>query len=320
MPHTDHHRHDHDDRSRKDGPPASDTVRTGGPAGDGTRGARPAASARRALRREAPSTVALLADHDDFHAMRSYTTFVFDDHARYLRQAHGMLRTLASRGTYVSVVRFDPAQYAAYCADTGQDPDSADTRTHYVAEVASGGAAVPYQGQTVDRLLEQLAGATDRHATWQHATETLIASGNAQAAFDRATLAFTRLLESAGSGSHHLVCSVPLDNVPLAAAVQAERDADGTVHLAETDALVLCTLLAAAIATGGPGGLVLRTGDGTPAAPDHVRGWTLRDGWPHPLTEAQVFDAYCTDAGTGDPVPPEPGVTYCAGTDLPPPR
>lgn len=326
MPHTGHYRH-HDDRrpqgeprSARDETPGRSRGGTRGNSPGGTRGAGGAASARRALRREMPSTVALLADREDFRAMRSYSTFAFDDHARYLRQAQGMLRTLAARGTYVSVVRFDPAQYAAYCADTGQDPDSADTRTRYVADVAAGGATVPYQGQPVDHLVGQLTSAVHRHATWQHATEALARPADAGTAIDRATLAFTRLLESAGRGTHHIVCSVPLDDEPLVAVVHAECGDDGDVRLVEADALLLCTLLAAGIATGTPGGVVLRTGTGTPAAPDHVRGWCLRDGWLHPLTEAQVFAAYCTDAETGDPVPPEPGVTYCPGTVIPPPR
>lgn len=319
MPHTDHHQH-HDAAGPRGERGAARSGRTRGGTRNRTRGGRSAASARRALRREVPSTVALLADREDFHAMRSYSTFSFDDHAGYLRQAQGMLRSLAARGTYVSVVRFDPARYVAYCADTGQDPDSADTRTRYVAEVAATGATVPYRGQPLDHLVGQLASAVDRHATWQRATEVLTRSGDAEAAFDRASLAFMRLLESVGSGSHHIVCSVPLDHTPLVAVLHAERDDDGTVHLAETDALVLCTLLAAAMVTGSPGGVVLRTGTGTPAAPDRVRGWRLRDGWPQPLTEAEVFDAYCTDAETGDPVPPEPGVTYCPGTVIPPPE
>jgi hypothetical protein len=290
---------------------------------------------RRALRREVPSTVALLADREDFTAMRSYATFAFHDHAQYLRQMQGLLRSLAAQGIHTSVVLFDPDEYAAYCADTGQNPDAAATRSRYTAEVAASGATVAYQGQTVDDLVSQLIGAADRRATWEHATTILArASGCAghNAAFDRASEALSRLLRTAGAGRHHLVCSVPVvrcgdgpdagetrESPPLAAVLHARCADDGTVQLGETDALVFCTVLAVGLATGSPGGVVLRTGRGTPDAPDRVRGWSLRDGWLHPLTEAEVFSAYCTDAETGEPVPPEPGVTYCAGTPLPPP-
>ncbi|MEU1630410.1 hypothetical protein ABZ746_34985 [Streptomyces sp. NPDC020096] len=293
---------------------------------------------RRTLRREVPSTVALLADHEDFSAMRSYSTFAFHDHAQYLRQMQGLLRSLAAQGIHISVVLFDPDEYAAYCAETGQDPDAAATRSRYTAEVAAGGPTVPYQGQPVDHLVSQLIGAADRRATWEYATEILARStgcgdncasgGGSNAAFDRASAALTRLIEAAGSGRHHLVCSVPvvpvsgpdaLESPPLVGLLHARCAEDGTVQLAEADALIFCTVLAAGIATGSPGGVVLRTGRGTRAEPDRVRGWSLRDGWLHPLTEAEVFNAYCTDAETGEPVPPEPGVSYCAGTLLPPP-
>ncbi len=307
-------------RDRRAPDRAADRRRPGRPAP----GARPRGAAdpgpRRTLRREAPSTVALLADREDFRAMRSYATFGFDDHARYLRHAHGLLRSLTARGIHVGVVRFDPVQYAAYCSDTRQDPDSSTSRTRYVAEVAAGGATVVFRGQSVEDLLSQLDLATDRHATWRLATDALARAGDTGAALDRARLALTQLLEAAGPGTHHLVCSVPLDGAHLVAVLHAESDPGGAPRTAESDALVLCALLAAAFATGAPGGLVLRTGDGTPRRPDRVSGWTLAGGWPRPLTEAEVFDAYCTDVGTGDPVPPEPGVTYRAGAVIPPPR
>ncbi|WP_252395476.1 hypothetical protein [Streptantibioticus parmotrematis] len=278
------------------------------------------ATARRALRREIPSTLGLLADPDRFAAMRAYTTFAFDDHGDYLRQTQHVLRSLAAGGTHVAVALFEPREYADYCAATEQDPDAPASRTRYVAEVAAGRATVAYRGQPVERLAAELATAADRHATWERATEALAAHGDPGPAFDRASLALTHLLESVGAGTHHMVCSVPLDGVPLVAVLHADCDDDGTVHLAEADAMVLCTLLAAGLTTGSPGGLVLRTGRGTPDAPDRVRGWTLRDGWLRPLTEAQVFNAYCTDAETGEPVPPEPGVSYHAGTFIPPPE
>ncbi len=50
--------------------------------------------------------------------------------------------------------------------------------------------------------------------------------------------------------------------------------------------------------------------------PEEVRGWRLRAGRAQPLTAAEVFDAYCTDPVTGEPVAPEPGVEYRAGTPL----
>jgi hypothetical protein len=50
-----------------------------------------------------------------------------------------------------------------------------------------------------------------------------------------------------------------------------------------------------------------------------VCGWRLLDGWLEPLSEGEVFAAYCTDALTGEPVPPERGLEYRAGAVLPRP-
>ena len=79
---------------------------------------------RRTLRREAPSTIGLLADEQDFAAMRRYRTFAFDDHTDYLQQVEGLLRTLAAQGSHTTVALFDPEEYAEFCADTGLDPDT----------------------------------------------------------------------------------------------------------------------------------------------------------------------------------------------------
>ncbi|MEU1537895.1 hypothetical protein ABZ461_07155 [Actinacidiphila glaucinigra] len=295
-----------------------------------TRGA--ARSGRRTLRRESPTTVALLTDPADFAAMRGYRSFTFDDHATYLRQIEGLLRSLASRGVHVRVGPFDPHEYAEYCAGTGHDPDSSRSRTRYAADVTTTGPTVPYTGQPLALLVTELEYETGRQATWERASGILADAGDcsgcgddlARTSFDRASQALMRLLEAAGPGHHHLVCSVPAEGTTLLAAMHARCDEQGMVHLAEAEALVCCTVLAAGFAEDSPGGLVLRSGAGAgappPDHPDEVRGWTLRDGWLQPLTEAQVFNAYCTDAESGDPVPPEPGVVHRPGFVLPPPE
>jgi hypothetical protein len=285
----------------------------------GGRGRPPAHGTRRALRREVPSTVAILTDQRDF------SSFTFDDHTHYLRQMQGLLRSLSAQGIHISVGLFDPDEYADYCTDTAQNPDTPATRTRYTAEVAAGGPTVPYAGQPLEHLITQLEYEADRQATWEYASDVLARSGAcsdcgqdiARSSFDRASHALMRLIEAAGPGGHHLVCSVPVDDAPLLAALHARVDDQGNVHLAEAEALVCCTVLAAGLATDSRGGVVLRTT--SPDGSDEVRGWTLHAGWLQPLTEAEVFNAYCTDAETGDPVPPEPGVIYRPGTPLPPP-
>ncbi|MGA5170781.1 MULTISPECIES: hypothetical protein [Streptomyces] len=283
-----------------------------------------ATTMRRALRREVPSTVGLLADDEDFTAMRRrYRTFTFDDHETYLARVEELLETLATEGGHTTVALFDPEDYADYCTRTGLDPDSPASRSRFTAEVAATGASVAYTGQPIDSLVPLLVHRAVRQATWEYATMLLTDIGECadcgqdigRSAFDQASHTLARLLEEAGPGTHHLVCSVPADE-QLLAVLHAERPPTGPAVLDPTEAAEFVTVLAAGIALESPGGLVLRTT--TPAAPDRVHGWRLDRGRLTPLTEAEVFNAYCTDADTGEPLPPEPGVDYRAGFPLTP--
>ncbi|MEU8724965.1 hypothetical protein [Streptomyces antimycoticus] len=280
-------------------------------------------TARRALRREVPSTVALLADERDFTAMRHYASFAFDDHGAYLRQMEGLLKALAAKGVHTTVALFDPVAYEEFCADTRLDPDTPASRTRYTAELAAAGGTVTYEGQPIDRLVPRLIGVADEQATWEYATALLSRAGHrgecrddttARAAFDRAGAALRKVVEAAGPGVHHLVCSVPADGTSLVAVLHADAREAGPPKLPEPSGLVFRTVLACGFALRSPGGLVLRTI--VADAPETVRGWALHDGWLRPLSEAEVFTAYCTDAETGEPIPPEHGVEYRAGIPL----
>jgi hypothetical protein len=279
-------------------------------------------SMRRALRREAPSTVGLLVDPDDFAAMRHYRSFTFEDHALYLQQVEGLLRTLAAQGTHTTVALFDPEDYAEFCAETGLEPDERTSRSRFVAEVASAGATVAYTGQPIDTLIPLLVSQAVRRATWEYATMLLAGLGDCadcgqdigRAAFDRASHLLMRLLDTAGPGTHHMVCSTPLENEQLLAVLHTARDTDGPARLASSEGAEFATVLAVGVALETQGGVVLRTT--APDAPDRVHGWRLNRGSLLPLTAGEVFSAYCTDADTGEPVSPESGVEYCAGFDL----
>lgn len=275
-----------------------------------------------ALHREVPSIVGLLAGEDDFSAIRRYRSFGFDDHAVYLRQLDGLLRKLAAQGVHTTVALFDPVEYETFCADTRLDPDTPRSRSRYIAEVAVTGATVIYRGEPIHHLVPRLILAVEQRATWECATALLARAGAGghlgeqavRVAFGRASTAVRTLLDALGPGAHHLVCSVPADGAPLVAVVHVDPPEDGEPRTVEAEALVFCTVLACGIATRSAAGIVLRTC--RPGAPDTVRGWTLQDSWLRPLTEAEVFAAYCTDADTGEPIPPEPGVEYAAGLPL----
>jgi hypothetical protein len=315
----------HRDRRRKDGrnhqPTSGRTPR------DSRRNGPPGRTRyRRALRREAPTVIGLILDDHDFTAMNRYRSFPYGDYGRYLHHLDGLLRSLHAEGTHIAVTLFDPDGYAAYCDSTRQPPDTATTRTRYVAEAATTGAAVRYTRQPITVLRAELAREADRRATWERATDELMDAGPcpdcgqdlAHCAFDAASHTLLCLIEAVGDGAHHVVCSLPTPGgPPLLAAVHIDTRPGGGMRVAETDALVVCTVMAVAAVTSRLGGLVVRTTDG--AGHDTVRGWELRDGEPRPLSEAAVFDAYCTDPATGEPVPPEPGVRYAAGLPLPPP-
>ncbi|MER7951220.1 hypothetical protein ABTY59_27885 [Streptomyces sp. NPDC096079] len=276
---------------------------------------------RRALRREVPSTVGLLADEQDFAAMRRYRTFAFDDHTTYLRAIEALLKTLATQGGHTTVTLFDPEEYAAWCAETDTDPDHPASRSHFTAHLATTGARVTYTGQPLTRLLPELVDTAVRQATWEYATTVLATAGDCaacgkdigKAAYERAARLLTRLLDAAGPGTHHLVCSVQAADDRLLAVLHRTH---GTTPPEDATAPEFTAVLAAGIALAAPGGIVLRTT--APGAPDRLHGWRLTDGTLTPLTEAEVFAAYCTDARTGEPLPPEPGVEYRAGHPLAP--
>lgn len=279
---------------------------------------------RHALRREAPATLGILADAQDFAAMRRYRTFTFDDHPTYLREAERLLKALATDGTHTTVTLFDPEEYAAYCAQTGLDPDTRASRTRYTAEIAASGVRVAYTGQPVDELVPLLVKAAVRHATREYAALLLDDAGQCadcgrdigRAAFEQASRAVLRILDGAGPGAHQLVCSVPAADEQLLAVLRTDRTAPEPARLDSAEGTEFLTVLAAGLARATPGGLVLRTS--APGTPDRLHGWRLDHGRLVPLTEAEVFNAYCTDADTGEPLPPEPGVEYRAGFDLAP--
>ncbi|WP_435971198.1 hypothetical protein [Streptomyces sp. Qhu_M48] len=277
---------------------------------------------RRALRREVPSTVGLLADEHDFTAMRRYRTFAFDDHTTYLRQVEALLKNLATQGGHTTVALFDPEEYAAYCAETALDPDHPTSRSRFTAHLAVTGARVTYTGQPLSTLLPELVDTAVRYATWEYATTVLATAGDCatcgkdigRAAHERAARLLARLLEAAGPGTHHLVCSVRAAGDQLLAVLHVHGTTPPTAE--DAAAAELTAVLAAGIALAAPGGLVLRTT--TPGARDRLHGWRLTDGTLAPLTEAEVFAAYCTDATTGEPLSPEPGVDHRAGFPLAP--
>ncbi|MER5452471.1 hypothetical protein ABT052_21745 [Streptomyces sp. NPDC002766] len=277
---------------------------------------------RRVLRREIAGTIGLLTDEHDFRAMRRYRSFTFEDHLTYLQQVEALLKTRASQGSHTTVALFDPQEYAEFCAGTGLDPDAPSSRTRFTAELATTGPTVPYQGQPLADLVPVLVDEAVRQATWEYASTLLARLGACascgedigRAAFTRASHLLVRILDTAGAGNRHLVCSVSAIPETLLAVLHADEDDNGALQLDEAEALEFTTVLALGIATKCPGGLVMRTS--APGTTDRVYGWRLRGEGLAPLTAGEVFDAYCTDIESGDLISPESDVDYCVPPDL----
>ncbi|TDC62956.1 hypothetical protein, partial [Streptomyces hainanensis] len=286
--------------------------------GEGVSAGRRTTAPPRGRWREAAGTVAVVADEAGFALLRHRCPGLgFADHAGYLRATEALLRSLTGRHGHTSVALFDPAAFADYCEREGLAQDSPASRARYTAEVAAQGATVPYAGQPIEALLPELRAARRRLDAWELGGDLLAAAGGcrgcgaplSRCAFRRAAELLAAVLERVGPGAHHLVATVLPDTAPLAAELTAEIDAGGELRVPEPAALALCTVLAVGLATGEPGGLVARSKP--PAGGDQeVRGWSLRGGLPRPLTAGEVFAAYCTDATTGEPIPPEPDVAY----------
>ncbi|MDT0307241.1 hypothetical protein RM780_09725 [Streptomyces sp. DSM 44917] len=124
-----------------------------------------------------------------------------------------------------------------------------------------------------------------------------------------------QLLTVLGPGRHSIVVAVapPPQIESLDATVQRRQPA----AYDEFEAIALCLLLDAALAPAGEGGIITRSYAET-AGYHVVRGWRIRDGWPRPLSAAQVRLAATTEVETGRRLPPEPGVLYRPGLPIPP--
>ncbi|MFJ9129430.1 hypothetical protein ACIRJS_35580 [Streptomyces sp. NPDC102340] len=275
------------------------------------------AGVRRGLRREVAGTIGLLADEQDFEAMRLYRSFTFDDHTTYLRQVEGLLKSQAAAGGYTTVTLFDPAEFTEFCRAEGLDPDSAISRTRFTAELAASGPGVAYQGQPMADLVPELVEEAVRQATWEFATSVLSRTGACavcgqdvgRMAFARASYLVSRVIDALGEGAHHWVCSVLTDRESLHAVLHVDATEPDTVKVDESAAMEVTAVLALAIVSRRACAVIVRSS--VPGEEDRVCGWHLKDEGFQPIPGGRVFDAYCTDADSGDLSAPEPGVNYC---------
>ncbi|WP_369380504.1 hypothetical protein [Streptomyces sp. cg36] len=142
--------------------------------------------------------------------------------------------------------------------------------------------------------------------------------------FDRLTawcsdLVFN-ILSGHGDGLVHVVASALVtdpdtghDDRLIAVGHSNIHDGAPVLAVGSEDAvsMALTVAVVSAAVCGQVGGIVARhhaTGGG-----ETVRGWRISPGEVVPLKAGEVFSAYCTDALTGEPLSPEPGVEYADG-------
>jgi hypothetical protein len=130
---------------------------------------------------------------------------------------------------------------------------------------------------------------------------------------ERAADLLMGIFNAVGDGQHLLTASAHTPDGPMSAMAHIKN----RCHETEIDVEEANRLLRVLTVTAGQGfgGLVVRTRTGE--ATSRVIAWHLSDGAAAPVSRGALFDAYCTDPATGEPIPPEPGMEYA---DAPPVR
>ncbi|MFD5728411.1 hypothetical protein ACFWMT_20275 [Streptomyces sp. NPDC058368] len=125
--------------------------------------------------------------------------------------------------------------------------------------------------------------------------------------YERSIYLFQRLLESAGTGTHHVAMLLVGDAGVADNTIRFTQDEEH-VAISPAEAVNACYMLAVALSSEYVGGMVMRSyhRDGK----ESVCGWRFEDGEARPMNRAEAFDAYCSDPFTGEITGPEPGLEY----------
>ncbi|MGW3491627.1 hypothetical protein [Streptomyces sp. NPDC001054] len=126
---------------------------------------------------------------------------------------------------------------------------------------------------------------------------------------------FDAVLAAAGDGMHHFVLSTWIGDTPCLGETTLHLNGEDIDALDHTGLSDFYDLFQVALSEHRHSGLVLRT---THDTHEVCMGWLIHLGKFIPLTEAQIFNAYCQDLVEGGPKPPEYGVTYATAPALRP--
>ncbi|WP_371520621.1 hypothetical protein [Kitasatospora sp. NBC_01300] len=274
--------------------------------------------------------VALAAAAADFAGLARYGLFGRLAHQEYLRRSEEQLRALHAQGLEVHLRVLEAGDYEDYCTALGLDPRTPAARVAYAGDPELAGEPFVYAGERLAELLPVLLDDHRARVRMSVAGVALLeAVGDGPdgqqrlaAVMGYVTSAYLALAEGAGEGCHLLTlrCHGPEDGEQLSSAVEVCVEAGG-LYPAGRDTEAFCVTLAAGVAGGGAGALLLHGDPGVPApgasASDGpwVRGWALAGGRLRPMTVHEVFDELADDAARGLPFPP--GVVPRPGFPLP---
>ncbi|MBV2156261.1 hypothetical protein [Kitasatospora sp. SUK 42] len=289
--------------------------------------------------------MALAAEPADFAGLARYGLFGAVGHRDYLRRAEEQLNALYEQGLEVHLRVFEAADFEDYCAALGLDPRMPAARVAYAGDPELAGEPFVYAGERLAELLPVLLDDHRARVRMSVACAALLdAVGDDPVGQRRmsevmryVTSVYLALAEGAGEGCHLLTlrCHGPEDGEQLTSAVDVCVEA-GRLVPGGRDAEAFCVTLAAGVASGGEGALLLH-GDPAGGVPgvvpggvsssasgavpggvsegQLVRGWALAGGRLRPMTAHEVFDELADDAARGLPFPP--GVVPRPGFPLP---
>ncbi|MBV6697163.1 hypothetical protein KV557_08520 [Kitasatospora aureofaciens] len=254
----------------------------------------------------------------DFAGLARHGLFGELAHREYLRRTEEQLRALRGQGLEVHLRVMEAADYADYCEAVGLDPGTAVARVAYAGDPELAGEPFVYAGERLAELVPLLLDDHRARVRMSVACDVLLSAVGADLAGQRqleavmayVTAVYVAVAEGAGEGCHLLTlrCHGPEDGEQLTAAAELCVEA-GTLFPGGRDTEAFCVTLAAGVAVGGAGALLLH-GD---AGPEGllVRGWALAGGRLRPMGAHEVFDELADGAGRGVPFPsgalPRPG-------------
>ncbi|HWS39632.1 MAG TPA: hypothetical protein VN408_43655 [Actinoplanes sp.] len=246
----------------------------------------------------------MVADEPTFRLLsETYVSFEWppDEYDAYLDAHDDAVRRSRRDDTMIHVGRFDHDDYLEFCADDDLPPDGAGTRAAYAVWATDAGEAGEWPGSVREFLLNMSlldAVESDPDARFDEAMEV------AEELLDE----LTGLMATAPPGPGSFTVTVSADGDSLVFPWTASRT---RLQLHRP----LDVLLTAVIAGTVQGGALIARFPTRVMLPDRVKqsrvlGWRLGGHEAAELSESELFSAFCTDAVTGEPLPPEYGTVY----------